>query len=486
MTESTTYPLQNGNTRLIVRRWSPNLVDDLWKLIADEQSQDILAPVTVVAPTRYAGLSLRQELGRKGFANVRFIAMPVLAELLGSASLDRQGRKPLTSVVQTLVLRDVLDRATGPLAQVKDHPSTQASVRNAFSQLRRTEDSVLSALSNREGLAAQVARMYGDFRSSVATDWYDIEDLVQSATSAVDTNRAPGLADLGLIVFYLPREPSPGEVALMETLARTHRCAVVLGLTGDESADASTLRLSARLETALDAPIATTDSSDSMPLPSGPVHLHVAPSAHEELRWVIRQVAHAIEHDGTPLHRMAVLYRMADLYATLVRDEFRMAGIPIAGPDRGTLANTAVGRTLRGILNLLESRFQRSDVMEWLSGCPVRPRGIKTEDFNPSQWDAISRKAGIVGGLEQWRTRLEVHARRLSGDADRREAAGDISIARGPRHAIRSRSLESAAHIHRQARIGSATTPRRQQLAVVRGVDQRAVARIPGSRYVGR
>ena len=60
----------------------------------------------------------------------------------------------------------------------------------------------------------------------------------------------------------------------------------------------------------------------------------------------------------------------------------------------------------------------------------MRPRGIKTEDFNPSQWDAISRKAGIVGGLEQWRTRLEVHARRLSGDADRREAAGDISIAR--------------------------------------------------------
>lgn len=430
MVEPTALSQQNGNLRLIVSRLSPSLVDDLWKLIADEQSQDVLAPVTVVAPTRYAGLSLRQELGRKGFANVRFIAMPVLAELLGSASLDRQGRKPLTSVVQTLVLRRVLDRATGPLARVKDHPSTQTSVRSAFGQLRRTQDSVLSALSTRDGLAAQVARMYGDFRGIVATDWYDIEDLVQSATGAVDADRAPGLADLGLIVFYLPREPSPGEVALMEALAGTHRCAVVLGLTGDESADVSTRRLSARLGSAFDVPQVTADASDSLPLLSGPVHLHIAPSAHEELRWVIRQVAHAIEREVTPLHRMAVLYRMADPYATLVRDEFRMAGIPMAGPDRETLANTAVGRTLRGMLSLTEARFQRSDVMEWLNGCPVRPRGVRAENFNPSQWDAISRKAGIVGGLEQWRTRLDVHARRLNGDADRREASGDISIAR--------------------------------------------------------
>ena len=165
-------------------------------------------------------------------------------------------------------------------------------------------------------------------------------------------------------------------------------------------------------------------------MPAGSARLHVAPTAHDELRWVIRQIMRAVNENGTPLHRMAILYRMADPYASLIRDELRMAGIPMAGPDRETLAGTGVGRTLSGLLELCGSEFPRSEVMGWLSSCPVRNPVDTAASFSPSRWDVVTRKAGIVSGRRQWRDRLDAHAQRLIADADRRETDGETSVSR--------------------------------------------------------
>ena len=86
-------------SRLIVDRQSSALKQLLWHLVRSAKGSDVLAPVTVVGPTRYANLSLRQEFGRGGFVNVRFIVMPVLSELLGAADLAGEGRRPLTAVL---------------------------------------------------------------------------------------------------------------------------------------------------------------------------------------------------------------------------------------------------------------------------------------------------------------------------------------------------------------------------------------------------
>ena len=133
--------------RLIVDRQSPALREALWRLI-DEAKQDggVLAPVTVVGPSQYANLSLRQELGRSGFANVRFILLPMLAELLGGASMARAGRRPLTPVLEAVAVRGALQSAREPLAQVKEHRSTQASLRESFRQLRQVSGAVLREL----------------------------------------------------------------------------------------------------------------------------------------------------------------------------------------------------------------------------------------------------------------------------------------------------------------------------------------------------
>ena len=430
------YDTKNTNRlnpgRLIADRQSSALKQLLWHLVWSEKESDVLAPVTVVGPTRYANLSLRHEFGRSGFANVRFIVMPVLSELLGAAALAREGRRPLTAVLESVSLRQVMAQTTGPLAPVREHPTTQASVRASFRELRRTDEGVVTALEGQGGVRGEIIRLYRDFRRNTVSDWYDVEDLAEAASDAVRKGEASGLADLGLIVFYLARNTTSAETKLIEALARQDRCAVLLGTTGEDEADTSALTVAAALKPMLGEPRAASAIS-RLPLLPGEARLHIAPNAHEELRWVIRRITQEAEEQRTPFHRMAILYRMDNPYASLIRDELRLAGIPMAGPDRKTLADTAVGRTLTGLLGLPGGEFRRAEVMDWLTGCPVRPHIGHVADFNPSRWDSITRKAGVVRGLDQWRNRLNLHAEQLTEEAARRAKAEEITEARAGR-----------------------------------------------------
>ena len=414
--------------KLVIGRQSPALKEILWAVMWSLKGSDPLEPVTVVSPSRYASLSLRQELGRQGFANVKFIEAPMLAELLGAAALA--GRRPLTGVLESIHLRQVLEQADGPLGPVRDHLSTQDSLRVSFAELRRLDNAALGALESRGGVPGEVARLYEKFRRATGAGWYDVEDLAVAAAEAARQDTAPALVDLGQIVFYLPRRVSPAQTALIASLAERGRCAVILGVTGDEAADGPVREMATALAPVMGDPGDPGDDRAGLSALPGDAHLHVGPNTHEELRWVIRRVAEEATLNCTPFHRMAVLYRMENPYGTLVRDELRLAGLPMAGPGRDSLADTGVGRTLTGLLELSQGGFARAEVMAWLTGCPVQPPGASHSGFNPSRWDSLTRRAGIVGGLDQWRDRLQGHAEKLVEDADRREADGEIAEAR--------------------------------------------------------
>ena len=416
--------------RLIVERQSPDLRNRLWQLIAKAKGDDVLAPVTVVGPSRYANLSLRHELGLRGFANVRFIVMPVLSEMLGAATLAQAGRKPLTAALEGVAVRAALAEATGALASVSAHAATLASARSSFRELRKERADVIDALERQGGVRSEVVRLFRRFREGVAHAWYDQEDLAEAATQAVLEGRTAGLDELGIIVFFLPVDVSPAETRLIKALAAEGRSAVLLGATGDRVADAPALSLQNALEPLPSNAAPAVADTDEPPLPPGDASLHIAPSAHEELRWVIRQIVAEASANGTPFHRMAILYRADDPYASLIPDELRLAGIPMAGPGVETLADTAAGRTLLGLMTLAEGEFRRDDVMSWLTGCPVSPPAGRTPGFNPSYWDSLSRRASIVGGLQQWQDRLSRYARDLERNADRRQGKGEISDGR--------------------------------------------------------
>ena len=415
---------------LFVGRQSPELKRVLWALVREAKRDDPMAPVTVISPSRYASLSLRQELGREGFVNVRFLQLPVLAELLGGAALAAEGRRPLTPTLESVSLRQALSRATGALQPVRHHPKTQFSLRTSFRELRRLDEADLDELARQGGVTGEVVVLYYAHRRTVSPDWFDSQDLANKAAEVVENGAAAALDDLGHIIFYLPRNTSPADTALMRVLSRQGRCSLVLGNTGDDRADEPANSLARDLEQGLGPAQSLGDTGSGETPLHGEAHLRIAPSTHEELRWVIRQIAAEAGSQGTPFHRMAVLYRMENPYGTLIRDELALAGIPMAGPGRDVLADTPVGRALLGMLELPGKDFRRDDVMEWLTGCPVSPTGGSFPGFSPSLWDTISRRAGIVGGLEQWQERLETYAATTRENADRDEDAENISEAR--------------------------------------------------------
>ena len=402
----------------------------LWELVNELKRDDLMASVTVVSPSRYASLALRQELGDTGFINVRFIQMPVLAELLGGAALAAKGKKPLTSILQSISLRQMLSETTGLLRPVRLHARTQSSVRAAFRRLRHLDEGELADLADMGGVASEVVSLYHRHRQALADEWFDSEDLAGEAAEAVRKGEAAALDDLGHIIVFLPRPFSPGQTALALALAGVERCSVILGVTGDDQADRLIRDVQGQLELVLGEAAPIADPAPPAPAPQDVTHLHVAPSAHEELRWAIRQIIAESDDGGTPFHRMAVLYRMENPYGTLIRDELAISGIPMAGPGRDLLADTPAGRTLLGLLDLPANDFRRDEVMEWLTGCPVKPAGSSLHDFSPSRWDAISRQAGIVGGLEQWRERLPSYAQSVREQAEQGARDGSLSEAR--------------------------------------------------------
>ena len=63
----------------------------LWKLITLHKGDDSLKPITVISPSTYLNLYLRQQFGKIGFANVRFMNLSRFAELIRSPDVVASG-----------------------------------------------------------------------------------------------------------------------------------------------------------------------------------------------------------------------------------------------------------------------------------------------------------------------------------------------------------------------------------------------------------
>jgi ATP-dependent helicase/nuclease subunit B len=411
----------------------------LREAVREAKGPDPLAPVTVAVPSTYAGLALRRALaGPDGLVNVRFLVLARLAELLGAPALAEQRRRPLTRPLRAEAIRAVVADADDPFGSVAGHPATERALDASFLDLRRAGDGTLDRLDGGGEPAASVARLYREFRSRTAA-FYDDEDLAAAAAATL-AGTPPALRELGAVLVFLPTRLSPAQTELVRALARTGSVRVLLGLTGDAAADGAVEELASQLGGLghLDGP-----ERAPSPAPITGTSISSAPDPEDEIRAVIRDVM-ARAATGTPLHRMAILYRVDEPYARLAHELLDAAGIPWSGPSTRRLADTTAGRVLLGVLRLAELDFARDAVVEWIASGPVRD----TADGHAvpaSRWDILSREAGIVTGLAQWSDRLARLARRLEAEL---EATGDDELSEAARR-HRQADLDHAGHLVR-------------------------------------
>jgi ATP-dependent helicase/nuclease subunit B len=414
----------------------PPAREALREAVASAKGRDPLAPVTVAVPSTYAGLALRRALARpSGLVNVRFLALARVSELLGAPTLAEGRRRPLTRPLRAEAVRAVLADAGPPLARVAGHPATERALDASFLELRRAGDRAVAQLERAGDPAAAVARLYPEFRTRTA-GFYDDEDLAVAAAGAL-AGEPPALREIGQVVLFLPTRLSPGETELVRALGAAGRLRALLGLTGDPAADEPAEALAESL--AGDAP----PSRPAPPVSPAGTEIVSAPDPEDELRAVVRDVMTRAAA-GTPLHRIAILFRVEELYARLAHELLDAAGVPWSGPSTRRLADTTAGRVLLGLLGLAETDFARDAVVDWIASGPVRDPG-DGHAVPASRWDTLSRRAGIVTGLAQWNDRLTRLSRSLTAGL---AATGDEELSEGARRHAEA-DLQAVEHLAR-------------------------------------
>lgn len=397
----------------------------LARSLAVAKGDNALAPVTVIVPSNFAGLAARRVLATgsldqqpdpsnnslplaggtdvAGIVNVHFLTPFRLAELLAAGRLG--DKRPLTNPVLGAAVRRALRDDPRHFAAVREHRATEQALATVTGELSNVGAAGLAAIEAAGGHAASVVAMYRSIASHL-TDHHHEADVARAAARRTDLPDA--LVEWGHLIWYLPGPLSAPLAGLLRAVFAIAPATVIAGRSGQARADEQMLR-SCRIAGIESAAIPELEHDP--PLAGNIISVT---DADEEVRAVVREVMQLAE-SGFSLDRIGIFYPAPDPYVRIIEQQLRAASLPANGPSRVALDESVAGRALCAALELPSDRWRRDRVMALISTAPLR-HGDRP--VRPASWEALSRNAGVVGGLADWQTKLERHRNALSHDRD--------------------------------------------------------------------
>ena len=392
--------------------------------IADVQADDPFKRVVVITVDRDVAREVLHLLGARGLINVTVqtgerlaaeLARPILHPVDGD---EEQPLQPLKRLDESQAVRRVAEEwlAKGSLAlSAAGRLKLQAELINGFQQLERRAEALDDAPPAGDAILNWV-ELYDKFRLLLQQRrFYTRYQLPGLAAQSVSEHWPDD--ELPTVIYYLPRHPLAGELQLMQTLLARQKGRVIVGLTGDEAADAPAKDLLRRMGRDDEGPI---DSPLAQAAADGRLCIVVAPDPGEEARVVVRRIVAMA--DGVPFHRIAVVHRQDAPYASLLRQELDFAGIPNSGAPRRSLADTPAGRFLLGILGLVvemgvddDPGVDRELWIELITAVPMRLSPGAGDPYAGSaevpatRWANLARAARANGTVQQWTNRLRAY-----------------------------------------------------------------------------
>jgi len=396
--------------RVIVTEYGRPASAALAQAVMNAKNGAALAPVTVIVPSNFAGLAARRmlgggSLGVSGVANVNFMTPFRLAQLVAVGQLRT---KPLTNPVLGAGVRRALAEDPHHFRRVSDHQSTERALAAIAGELSNVSAASLTEIEQSGSNAEAIVSIYRSIRSHLR-GFHDEADIARAASHRPDL--ADVLAPYGQLVWYLPGPTSaPLASFLRSALGVVNGATVIAALTGDRSIDNEVYR-SLRIAGLPFAPDPEPPSPEQV-REALPVAEHVisVTDADEEVRAVLREVIQLVD-GGTPLDRIGIFHPAPDPYVRILEQQLSAAQIPANGPSRRRLSEMIAGRCLLGALELPAERWRRDRVIALVNSCPLRHDGNVAR---PAAWDELSRFAGVVGGLADWRAKLDVERTRIA------------------------------------------------------------------------
>ncbi|MDO8391213.1 MAG: PD-(D/E)XK nuclease family protein [Actinomycetota bacterium] len=341
----------------------------LREAIDQVQQGDPLAPVTVLVHSNAVGVSARRWLAANGgVAAAQFLTTFRFAELLAGPRLAQMGRRPLSTPVIDVAVRQALVAHPGMFRLIAHHQATVNALRDCHRDLRHLPEQVVQRIANTGSARARdVVRIHRAVQQTLRREWYDEADLLRMAAEA------GGLAPTRTVVF-LPQRMRPTEAALLQALAAHGEVVVIEG----EAAPPQHTRID------------TIDASD----------------ADDEVREAVRVVATAV-HEGTPLHRIAIVWPRNEPYARLVGEHLYDAGIPWNGRSGIALHERLAARLVLDVLRLDRRGVRRADLFTLLAHVPARM--ADGSQVQRQRWERLTRDAGVAADAD-WDVRLQEYA----------------------------------------------------------------------------
>ncbi len=351
------------------------------------QGGDPLAAVTVLVHSNAVGVAARRWLAANGgVAAAQFVTAFRFAELLGGQTLAESGRRPVSTPVVDVAVRQVLAASAGIFGPIAQHRATITALRDAYRDLRHVPAPALQRLATHGSLRArEVVRLHRAVHRALQRQWYDEADLLQAACASAA--RAPGRT-----VVFLPQRLRPTEQALLDALAQHGEVVLLQG----------------EHRTPEGVGLDVVDASD----------------ADEEAREAVQRVVAAV-HEGIPLHRISIVWPRNEPYARLVGEHLHAAGIAWNGRPGIALHERLAARLVLDLLLLDRRGIRRADLFALLAHVPARtPDGTLVAR---QRWERLAREAGLAGDAD-WAGRLTAFSERKRSQGDARNADAALEL----------------------------------------------------------
>ena len=262
--------------------FAPDAVEALATAVRAAKHGNPLAPVTVIVPTNAVGVTARRRLGADGgVAAIELVTPGRLAERIAGADLAAAGRRPVSTPLIDITVREVLRHAPGHYESVADHPSTVTSLRDLHRELRMAGPLGAAALRGASARGREAARVSSMVSERLAAHWFDEADLI---TAAIEHIRA-GERPFDRAVVFLPRVDRGLPADLLRALGDVTDLQVLVEWTGIESVDAETVDFAAALGASVDPVTA------AAPVVPADTRVVSTTDADEEVRHAVRQLS---------------------------------------------------------------------------------------------------------------------------------------------------------------------------------------------------
>jgi ATP-dependent helicase/nuclease subunit B len=390
--------------------------------VAELRKVDPLEPINVLVGASLQRPFVERWLAARlgGHANVRILMPGDLALLLGAPALVNDGRRALPPLADRVLLGQVAAAHTGYFEPVRETPGFAEALYRLVRELKGADypvadlNGLLDGVTNATGKASSLAQLltafenrrrafYGPDDALAAAEPWRLGGLGLLVWGTLDLAGAlerllVAIADRMPVDVFVPDSPVAHDAPLGKVRER------LLGAGGhltqlDEPAhgDAALADIRRRLFTVPDGPATCADES---------LRLVSAPDPAREVRAAARACL-SWAQAGRPFWQMAVAYRHGDAYRPLIEAVFLEAGIPVYLHEGSPLAERPLGRRTLALLDLFDSDLSRQSVMDFMTDARF-PKPLRDEygGIPASRWDSVSRQAGIVGGAEQWTSRL--------------------------------------------------------------------------------